>query len=134
VAAVSGPGLWFYRGSANMRTLHRLVLSRSGRTLLRLVRGTRVSPVRWTEPYPLDPRAAAAAVTVPLLIVHGDRDDYFPAHHAWQIHRSAPESTLWMEAGFGHAEGAVTEDLAQRMADWLAEHARPAHDTTDGGS
>ena len=120
VAAVSAPGQWFYRGSANMRTLHRLVLTRAGRSVLRVVRRTRVSARPWTEPFPLDPRGAAAAVDVPLLVVHGDLDDYFPAHHAWGLHRAAPAGTLWMERGFGHAEAAVSEDLARRIGAWLA--------------
>jgi pimeloyl-ACP methyl ester carboxylesterase len=135
VAAVSGPGQWNYRGSANMRTLHRLVLTAPGRGLLRVVRGTRVSSRRWLPPYPLDPRAAAAEIDVPLLVVHGDRDDYLPVHHAWRIQAAAPNGTLWVEPGFGHAEGAVTEPLAGRIIGWLDDAAtRDAIIDADGAS
>lgn len=119
VVAVSGPGQWYYRGSANMRRLHRFVLTAPGRAVLRATRGTRVSNRPWVAPLPLDPPAAAAMVGVPLLVVHGDRDDYFPAHHAWQVHTAAPRSTLWIEQGFGHAESAVTAPLAARIGEWL---------------
>lgn len=126
VAAVSVPAEWHYRGTAAMRTLHRLILTRAGRTLLRVTRRTRVSPAGWSTPHPIDARAAAAEVDVPLLVVHGDQDDYFPLHHAWHVHSAAERATLWLERGFGHAEAGVTEPLAVRIGAWLAEHTQPA--------
>lgn len=123
VVAVSVPGQWYYRGSANMRLLHRLVLTAPGRTFLRVARGTRVSSDEWRAPLPIDPPAAAAEIDVALLVVHGDRDDYFPPDHAWRVHAAAPRSTLWLEAGFGHAEAGVTAPLAQRISGWIAEEA-----------
>lgn len=119
VAAVSGPGRWFYRGTAPMRTLHRVVGTRPGRAVLRVARRTRVVNRAWTEPYPLDPAEAAAKIEVPVLIVHGDRDDYFPLHHAWRVHRAGATSTLWVEPGFGHAELHMTPALTERIATWL---------------
>lgn len=119
VAAVSSPGQWYYRGTPPMRLVHRLVLTSPGRAALRAGRGVRVSARQWSPPYPIDPVAAAARVTVPLLVVHGDRDDYFPVHHGWRIHAAAPGSTFWRERGFGHAESAMTPELAGRIADWL---------------
>lgn len=115
-----------------MRVLHRLVLTRPGRVLLRLTRRTRVSPAGWTQADPIDPRAAAAEVDVPLLVVHGDEDDYFPLHHAWHVHSAADQATLWLERGFGHAEAGVTESLAVRIVAWLDEHTRPSGAMTSG--
>ncbi|WP_199521818.1 alpha/beta hydrolase [Jiangella anatolica] len=122
VAAVSVPGEWHYRGTAAMRTLLRLILTKPGRMLLRLLRRTRVSPAGWSTPAPIDARAAAAELDVPLLVVHGDKDDYFPVHHAWQVHAAAPVATLWLERGFGHAEAGATEPLVARIGAWLDEH------------
>lgn len=120
VVAVSGPGQWYYRGSPSMRLLHRLVLSPVGRAALRVGRRTRVTSQRWVEPYPLDPVAAAAELDVPLLVVHGDRDRYFPVEHARRISEAAGErATLWLVDGFGHAEDAVDCGLILRIADWL---------------
>ncbi len=120
VAAVSGPGQWYYRGSSRMRTLHRLVLSSPGRAAIRLARGTRITADEWTEPYPLDPVASAAEIAAPLLVVHGDLDDYFPTEHARRVAEAAGDrGTLWLVPGFGHAEGAVDQPLARRIADWL---------------
>lgn len=121
VASVSSPGQWFYRGTPPMRLLHHLVLTPVGRATLRAARGVRVSPTQWEAPYPIDPVAAAAKVKVPLLVVHGDNDHYFPAHHGWRIHAAAPRSTLWLVPGFGHAERGMTPDLAKRIGHWLIE-------------
>lgn len=121
VAAVSGPAEWFYRGTSSMRWLHHGVGTVPGRAVLRYVRRTRVQTHAWKEPYPLDPPGAAAQVTVPVLVVHGDQDDFFPLHHAWRIHRAGPTTTLWVEEGFGHAESHVTSELIARIAAWLVE-------------
>ncbi|HZY26798.1 MAG TPA: alpha/beta fold hydrolase [Jiangellaceae bacterium] len=120
VAAVSGPGEWYYRGTPRMRTLHRLVLPPLGRAAIRLTRRTRLMRGDWAEPYPLDPVAAAAEIDVPLLVVHGERDDLFPAEHGRRVSAAAgAAATLWILPDFGHAEGAVDEPLARRIADWL---------------
>lgn len=134
VVAVSVPGEWHYRGTAPMRTLHRLILTRAGRGLLRLARRTRVSSAGWKHPHPIAPPAAAAEVDVPLLVVHGDQDDYFPVHHAWHVQTAAPDSTLWLERGFGHAEAGATESLVTRIGAWLDQHTRASTETGPTGS
>lgn len=134
VVAVSVPAQWYYRGSASMRNLLRLVLTKPGRALLRLARRTRVSPTGWSTPYPMDPRAAAAELDVPLLVVHGDQDDYFPLHHAWHVHSAAEQATLWLERGFGHAEAGVTESLAVRIGAWLDQRTGPVSVLPAGGA
>jgi pimeloyl-ACP methyl ester carboxylesterase len=122
LAAVSGPGQWYYRGTARMRLLHRLVLRSSGRTLIRLARRTRVSREPWAPPLPIDPAAAAAEVEAPLLVVHGERDDLFPVHHAERICAAAgSRATLWVEPQLGHAEAAVDAILVDRIGEWLEQ-------------
>lgn len=125
VAAVSGPGQWYFRGTSRMRLLHHLVLSPTGRLVIRTLRRTRITDVPWSEPLPIDPVTAAGEIDVPLLVVHGDRDDLFPVDHARRVIAAAREGTLWLEPSFGHAEGAVHEPLAQRLAGWLADGQPP---------
>ena len=36
------------------------------------------------------------------LIVHGDRDMFFPAHQAAEMHASIPDSALWIVPNAGH--------------------------------
>lgn len=119
VAAVSGPGEWFFRGTSRMRLMHHLVLTAAGRFAVRTLRRTRITREQWSEPPPIDPAAAAAMATVPLLVVHGDDDDLFPVWHAEQIGAAASDSDVWLVPGFGHAEAGLDRELAARLRDWL---------------
>ncbi len=119
VISVSGPGRWYYRGTPAMRRVHWAVEHKTGRLVARLFLGTRIRQGRW-DPIPLPPAEAAARISpTPLLIVHGDRDTYFPSDHAEQIYTAAREpKELWIEEGLGHAESAVSGELLDRMAKW----------------
>jgi hypothetical protein len=57
---------------------------------------------------------------VPLLIVHGDKDRYFPPEHARQLYMAAREpKELWLLPGMGHAESACSQDLVDRVGRWI---------------
>jgi pimeloyl-ACP methyl ester carboxylesterase len=121
VIAVSGPAYWFYRGTTPMRWLHRGISTPAGRAYIRTALGTRVDPEPWPDPPPMPPTEAAARVRehgIDLLIVHGDADGFFPLDHPRALHEAAPGSELWIEPGFGHAEGAIEEDLVRRIGVW----------------
>jgi fermentation-respiration switch protein FrsA (DUF1100 family) len=125
VVSVSSPAFWYYRGTKVMRVVHRLVETRTGRLVMRMS-GTRITSHEWTNPLPTPPHEAAAMLgATPLLVVHGDVDKYFPLEHPRAIQRSAESSgvrtELWVEAGFGHAESAVTTDLLDRIGGWARE-------------
>ena len=86
VVSVSAAGFWFYKGTPPMRLLHRAVETPGGRRVLRYGFHTRVTDREWEEPYPLSPSESAELVApVPLLVVHGDQDPYFPVEHARSI-------------------------------------------------
>jgi fermentation-respiration switch protein FrsA (DUF1100 family) len=129
VVSVSAAGFWFYKGTPPMRLLHRVVATGRGRGVLRLGFGTRVTDQEWQEPYPLSPSEAAGLVApLPLLVVHGDQDHYFPVEHARSIVAAARSGALdrgvqdrtheWIENGFGHAESATSAELADRIGRW----------------
>jgi pimeloyl-ACP methyl ester carboxylesterase len=120
VVAVSGPSRWNYRGTRPMRVVHALVNTAAGRRLLAARRGTRVCGAD-RQPAPEPPDAVAGRIApVPLLVVHGDADHYFPLDHArWLARAAGPTATLWELPGFGHAESAVTPDLTRRIARWV---------------
>ncbi len=122
VVSVSGPGWWYYRGTKPMRRVHWAVERRVGRLVTRTWLNTRVSPVRW-DPDPLPPAEAAARIApVPLLIVHGDQDLYFPPDHAQQLYDAAREpKELWIVPGFGHAETGMNAALLDRIGQWIRE-------------
>ncbi len=120
VVSVSGPGRWFYRGTVAMRRVHLAAERRLGRAFTRRVLNTRVSPDGWPTPDPMPPAEAAALIApTPVLIVHGDKDIYFPPDHGQQLYDAAAEpKELWMIPGFGHAERHTDDDLADRIAAW----------------
>lgn len=120
VVSVSGPSRWYYRGTRRMRLLHAGVEKPVGRWFLRMARRVRVIDQHW-DPMPLDPTEAAPAIApAPLLVVHGDADDYFPLEHPRRIYGAAHDpAQLWIEPGMGHAERAMTRQRAERLAGWL---------------
>lgn len=121
VVAVSGPAFWYYRGTPPMRWLHRAVSSTTGRTYLRTALNTRVDPTPWPDPPPMPPTAAAERACengTSLLVVHGDSDGFFPLDHPRALHAAAPGSQMWIEPGFGHAEGVISGALIDRIGAW----------------
>lgn len=116
VVTVSGPSGWFYRGTTAMRRLNLVLEHRLGRAMARRVMRTRITGTGWDGELPLTPADAAAHLDVPLLVVHGDADHYFPVEHAEQLAAAARGPvTLWVEAGMRHAEEATTPDLVRRI-------------------
>ena len=129
--SVSGPGHWYFRGTKPMRRVHWAVERRSGRLYTRNVLKTRISSARW-DPVPVPPAEAAAMIApTPLLVVHGDRDHFFPAEHAREIYAAARDpKELWIVPGFGHAEAAVDAALVERIGRWVTAAATGPAETT----
>jgi pimeloyl-ACP methyl ester carboxylesterase len=121
VASVSSPGWWYYRGTERMRRVHVAVEHRLGRLIAKRALNTRISSEPW-DPVPVPPDQAAARIPgIPLLVVHGDQDPYFPVEHAQQIFRAAHDpKELWLLPGYGHAESACTPALTDRIGTWVA--------------
>lgn len=127
VVSVSAPARWYYRGTAPMRRLHWVVTRPAGRAVSRLWMRTRIHPREW-DPVPLSPVEAVRAIApTPLLLVHGDRDAYFPIDHPVSLAEAAgPGCDLWIEPGFGHAENAADPELLRRIGGWLGGATRAA--------
>ncbi|MFF2504874.1 alpha/beta hydrolase [Streptomyces sp. NPDC058067] len=119
VVAVSAPARWYYRGTAPMRRLHWLVTRPAGRIVGRVGLRTRIHPHEW-DPVPLSPVESVPLIApTPLLIVHGDRDPYFPLDHPRMLAAAAGGGAeLWLEPGMGHAEHAADDGLLARVRDW----------------
>jgi pimeloyl-ACP methyl ester carboxylesterase len=128
VVSISGPGRWYYRGTKAMRRVHWAVERKLGRLYARTVLNTRISSGRW-DPVPVPPADAAAKIApVPLLIVHGDQDSFFPVAHATQLYEAANEpKELWIVPGFGHAESSADAALLDRIGRWLRETVQAAN-------
>lgn len=129
VVSVSGPGFWYYRGTPQMRWVHRTIGTRLGRGAARLARRTRIAASGW-DPEPEPPEVVAPLIApLPFLVVHGDQDSYFPLEHAERLFAAAataPQSRaeLWVERGYGHAENSASPQLVRRIAGWTLERLR----------
>ncbi len=126
IVSISGPAHWYYRGTPPMARAHWAFERAHGRSLLRYVYRTRVDAGGWDESrpetWPIPPREAALKIApIPYLVVHGDRDAYFPPYHGREL-AAAPGAQLWEERGYGHAEGAAPRDLVERVGAWVVAH------------
>ncbi|WP_067828847.1 alpha/beta hydrolase [Actinomadura kijaniata] len=126
VVSVSSPARWYYRDTVPMRRVHWAIERRAGRLAVRLARRTRVSAKGW-NPTPEAPYEVAGRIApTPLLVVHGDADQFFPLEHARQLYEAARDPReLWIEPSFGHAEVSATPDLIERIGAWATAWPRP---------
>lgn len=103
VVAVSPPASWGgprRHGAARTSLIWKVP---GGRNILRFMTGVRMEAWEDCES-PLD--VVHKIAPVPLLIVHGTDDDFFPPSEAEALYEAAEEpKALWMIPSGGHAEG-----------------------------
>jgi pimeloyl-ACP methyl ester carboxylesterase len=121
VVSVSGPARWYERSTVAMRRVHWLNETALGRRLCRQVLHTRLNG-RWPT-VPESPLDVVDRISpTPLLIVHGDRDAYFPVEHPRALAAAAgPGGELWLLPALGHAESAMTPRLVDAIGAWCAQ-------------
>lgn len=122
VVSVSAVSRWFYRGTKPMRRVHWAVETRLGRLVSRHALKTRITPHGWTTVPESPVELVGRIAPIPLLLVHGDSDHYFPVEHPEALYAAANEpKELWLLEGFGHAEQAATPELLHRIGTHLPE-------------
>jgi uncharacterized protein len=78
------------------------------------------------EPSPLD---GVERSRVPVLLIHGLKDQTISPHHAEILAQGAPDRVqLWLVPGAGHTMAWATahQEFENRVTAWFAEHQRPA--------
>jgi uncharacterized protein len=125
VVSVSAVSRWYVRDTRPMRRVHWLLETTAGRRLgSRLVRLRLDEP--WLTPPPPPLQVVSAIAPTPLLLVHGDRDEYFPLEHFRTLAQAAgPAATSWVVPGFGHAESGATAPLVERIGRWASATINP---------
>ena len=120
VVSVSAVSRWYVRDTPPMRRVHWLLETAPGRNLVsRLVRLRLDEP--WLTPPPSPLQVVSRIAPTPLLLVHGDRDEYFPLEHFRTLAQAAgPTATAWVVPGFGHAESGATAPLVERIGRWAS--------------
>lgn len=123
VVTVSAPA--YFRDRADTpatRRLEALWESPLRRRFVRHVIGISLGgPELWSGPP--DPVRMAAEFTVPLLVVHGADDAYFPPSDADALAAARGDgAVVWHEpAGFGHAEDGITAAFVDRLGAAIVE-------------
>lgn len=113
VVAISTPSRWGLRNTPAVRRMTWLFTSRTGRTLVRRIFGTRIH-LHWGNPEP--PLEVVGRIKAPLLLIHGADDHFFSPSEAKALYERASEpKRLVILPRFGHAEDGFTE----RFAAWL---------------
>ena len=116
VVVMSAPAWLGRTDTLPMARLDRMWREPWRRHAFRAVTGVRLASTRaWRGmPHPVD---LAAAITAPLLIVHGEDDRYFPISDAADLARSAGgRATVWQLPRFGHAEDGLDFAFGLRVA------------------
>jgi pimeloyl-ACP methyl ester carboxylesterase len=78
------------------------------------------------SPSPLD---AVKNSHVPVLLVHGEKDQSISPHHSQLIAQAAPDHVqLWLVPNAGHtgAWAAAHQEFENRLLSWFADHPRQA--------
>ncbi|HKO26052.1 MAG TPA: alpha/beta fold hydrolase [Solirubrobacteraceae bacterium] len=132
VISISALSRWYYKDTRPMRRVHWAIETRLGRLIAHRAMRTRISAAGWDEDdLPEAPVDVVARISpIPVLLVHGDRDHYFPVEHPEALYAAANEpKELWLIEGFGHAESAATPELLDRIGAHLADLVArgPAH-------
>jgi fermentation-respiration switch protein FrsA (DUF1100 family) len=108
-----------------MRRVHWLLETTAGRAGARAAVRLALSPA-WDTVPPSPLQLAARIAPTPLLLVHGDRDGYFPVEHFRTLVAAAgPAATAWVVPGFGHAESGATAPLVERIGRWASATIEP---------
>ena len=118
VVSVSAVSRWFYRDTKPMRRVHWAIETRLGRFLAHRAFKTRITSDGWDLSAPPESpvEVIGRIAPIPVLIVHGDRDHYFPVEHPEALYAAAREpKELWLEEGFAHAESGATPELLDRL-------------------
>ncbi len=120
VVAVSAAARWWTRDTEAMRRLFWLAELPHGRLAMRALRVRIAPPMIELPDSPVE--VAHRIAPTPLLLVHGDRDHYVGVDHPMALRRATGgHAELWLEHGMRHAETAMTPQLVDRMAAWLAD-------------
>lgn len=127
IVVVSCPARWALPRNARGVLSAGLTQTAWGRRVAARRLGVRIAPGRARGPAPVE---LATRVTVPLAVVHGERDPFIPATDARALHRVAREPAgLAIVPGRWHAHGPDTARAVTDRVDALLAVPTPARDS-----
>jgi alpha-beta hydrolase superfamily lysophospholipase len=114
VVSISSPAEWSPSESKMVRRMTWLFTSPVGRALARRVMGTRIH-LEWGNPEP-PAEVIGRIAPIPILIVHGEDDHFFPVGDAELLYERAGEpKRLVLYPHFGHAEDGFTPEFVEQL-------------------
>jgi len=72
----------------------------------------------------VSPARLAPQIDIPVLIIHGEKDQSFPLHHAWRLKSSftAGRAELFVGRGAGHSSSSLTPEYSISILDFVNRH------------
>ena len=72
----------------------------------------------------IDPTALAPKISIPTLIIHGEKDRRFPVAfaHRLQSHFTNGQVELYVAKGVGHSDSSLTDEYPGVVKRFLEEH------------
>jgi pimeloyl-ACP methyl ester carboxylesterase len=116
IATISAPADYALVGWPRPQLVRHVAPRQSLRPVARLL-GFRLGTL--ALPQPLD---VVGGIAVPLLLIHGDTDRVVPVANAYALYRQAPQATLRIYAGVGHAVGPMRARVPQLLLNDLRAH------------
>ena len=75
----------------------------------------------------VSPMRLAPSIDVPVLLIHGGRDQNFPLHHAWRLRDSFPtgRAGLFVSLGSDHSSSSLDPIYADALHAFVERHLQP---------
>ena len=116
IATISAPADYALVGWPRPQLIRHVAPRRALRPVAQLL-GFRLGTL--ALPQPLD---VVGAIKVPLLLIHGDTDRTVPVANAYALYRQAPQATLRIYTGIGHAVAPMRARAPQLLLNDLRAH------------
>jgi len=72
----------------------------------------------------VSPVKLAPHIDIPVLIIHGEKDESFPLHHAWRLRESFPagKAELFVGKDSDHSSSSLTPEYPIAIKSFLDRH------------
>jgi alpha-beta hydrolase superfamily lysophospholipase len=123
VVAISAPASWRKPHSAQGLLLYAATRTPLGRRVARHYPAVRVGPWQASDP----PIELVGRITIPVAIIHGDRDRYISSSDAETLYKACSPTGRHLQsiAGMGHAFDAKALPAVRASVEWLLADEKP---------
>jgi len=111
-------------GYASLENMIKHVYSMFGPLKWPFVKTTNLLSVIFFRKHPTEvsPAKAIKDSSIPVLVIHGDRDSQIPVQNAYMLKESNPGIELWIVKNSDHGQASVLPEYKTRIKDFLKKH------------